>query len=95
MPGSKHDETTDLTSRLRQLAELDTPKLVAPRRPLDDVPSASSAPSAPSVPAPLVSWVMRDVVSGGGRMYALGAKDGPGFASATWLRQDARHRMTT
>ena len=87
MLGSKHDETTDLTSRLRQLAEFDTPKLVAPRRPLDDVPSA---PTAPTTPAPLVSWVMRDVVSGGGRMYALGAKDGPGFASATWLRQGAR-----
>ena len=87
MLGSKHDETMDLTSRLRQLAELDTPKLVAPRRPLDDVPSA---PSAPSVPAPLVSWVMRDVVSGGGRLYALGAKDGPGFVRATWLRQGAR-----
>jgi hypothetical protein len=77
MLGSKHEETTDLTSRLQELAELGTPWVVAPRRPLDDVPPP---------PAPLVSWQMSDVVSGAGRLYVLGANDGPCFRSATWLR---------
>lgn len=84
MLGIKHEETLDLTSRLRQLAQLDAPRLVAPRRPPDD------ELSTPSTPAPLMSWVMSDVVSGGGRLYVLGASHGPSFVSATWLYQGVR-----
>lgn len=70
----------DLSERLSALVELDRPKLVAPRRPMDrEITSPDPLP-------PLL-----DVEMHVGSMYVLAeAHGGPRFVTATWLRPNRR-----
>lgn len=74
--GHKSPEgSVDLTSRLRQLEQLDPSKWVAPRRPLDAAPDlGNEEPSG-----------LSHLVPSGGRMFVCGTQAEPQFRAATWL----------
>ncbi|HXH80059.1 hypothetical protein [Nocardioides sp.] len=81
---SKNHESTDLLTRsLAESEERSAPRLISPRRPLDDV--IQDAIKEAREHPPLRRWTVGDLESGVGRMYVLGATDGPRFASTTWL----------
>ncbi|MCW2834784.1 MAG: hypothetical protein JWN68_2737 [Nocardioides sp.] len=86
---SSNDESTDLLTRtLTEATERSAPRLVSPRRPLDDF--IQDAIREEREHPHQREWAAGDLESGGGRMYVLGVKDGPHFASATWLHSALR-----
>ena len=85
----KNNESTDLlTRRLTEPDERSAPRLVSPRRPLDDV--IQDAIKEAREHPPVRRWAVDDLESGVGRMYVLGVTDGPCFTSATWLHSALR-----
>ena len=80
----KYHESTDASTQALAESEARTgPRLVSPRRPLDDV--IQDAIKEAREHPPERHWAADGVESGAGRIYALGTTDGPHFASATWL----------
>ncbi len=71
------EQPGEFAARLSQLAELDRPRLVAPRQ------SPEATTPAPEPP-------LMDVVVHPGKMYVLSGAAGPRFENATWLRPARR-----
>ncbi len=67
----------ELTARLSQLADLDRPRLVAPRQSTEVIEPAQEQP-------------LNDVVVHQGQMYVLSGAAGPRLEAATWLRPARR-----
>lgn len=78
---SPQEEPFDMSRRLRALQLQDPFGSLGPREP-DPEPDPEPAPERHHVEA----W--------GGRMYVLGAKDGPQFKPATWLHPHAADRAS-